>query len=131
MGQAIRNEVRRRERKEAMKQSCRPCAQQRWVRMSAFKVRRILDLIRGKPVEEALDILANLPHRAARQVRKVLLSAIANAENNCKLEREKLLVSKAYADEGFTIPRIRPRAMGRAYRIRKRTCHITLWVEEE
>ena len=87
------------------------------------------DSIKGRPVAEALDILRFTPHAAARPLFKVVASAAANAENNLDLDRDTLVVAAAYADEGPTLKRIRPRAQGRAYRIRKRTSHITVEVE--
>ena len=83
----------------------------------------------GPPVAEALDILRFAPQAAARPLFKVVASAAANAENNLDLDRDTLVVAAAYADEGPTLKRIRPRAQGRAYRIRKRTSHITVEVE--
>lgn len=100
------------------------------LRMSASKVRRIADLVRGLPAEQALVRCDFLPHRAAPLVKKALAEAMANAEENCGLDREDLQVSRIVVDEGFTIPRIRPRAQGRAYRIRKRTCKVTVEVAE-
>jgi large subunit ribosomal protein L22 len=100
----------------------------RHARMSPYKVREVLDLIRGKPVHEAEDILRFSDRDAAIAVGKVLRSAVANAENNDELEPEELFVSACFADEGTTIKRWRPRARGRATRIRKRTCHITVIV---
>jgi large subunit ribosomal protein L22 len=103
-------------------------AQVRYVRMSAYKARVVLDLIRGLDVTEAEATLRFTEREAARVVRKCLLSAIANAENNESIDPEVLYVSACYADEGMTIKRWRPRARGRATRIRKRTCHITVIV---
>lgn len=100
----------------------------RHARMSPYKVREVLDLVRGLPVHEAEDILRFSERDAAFTVGKVLQSAIANAQNNDELEPEELYVSACYADEGATIKRWRPRARGRATRIRKRTCHITVIV---
>ena len=96
--------------------------------MSAFKVREVLDLVRGLPVHEAADILRFSERDAARTVGKLLASAVANAENNDELDPESLFVSACYADEGTTAKRWRPRARGRATRIRKRTSHITVIV---
>jgi large subunit ribosomal protein L22 len=96
--------------------------------MSPYKVREVLDLIRGKPVHEAEDILRFSERDAAFTVGKVLRSAVANAENNDDLDPEELFVSACFADEGATIKRWRPRARGRATRIRKRTSHITVIV---
>jgi large subunit ribosomal protein L22 len=99
------------------------------VRISPMKARRVVDLVRGLPAQEALTVLKFAPQAASETVYKVLASAIANAENNERLDPESLLVRAAYVDEGPTFKRFRPRAQGRAYRIRKRTCHITIEVE--
>jgi large subunit ribosomal protein L22 len=101
----------------------------RHVRISPTKARRVVDLVRGLPAREALTILKFAPQAASEQVYKVLASAVANAENNERLDPDSLLVRAAYVDEGPTLKRFRPRAQGRAYRIRKRTCHITFEVE--
>src|SRR5215211_3406854 len=101
----------------------------RYVRMSPTKVRSVVALIKDRPLQEALDILRFSPQAAAVPVFKVIASAAANAENNLDLDRDTLVVAAAYADEGPTLKRIRPRAQGRAYRIRKRTSHITVEVE--
>ncbi|MGC8513107.1 MAG: 50S ribosomal protein L22 [Acidimicrobiales bacterium] len=98
--------------------------------MSAYKVREVLDLVRGLPVQEAADILRFSERDAARTVGKLLASAVANAENNDELDPESLYVSACYADEGTTAKRWRPRARGRATRIRKRTSHITVIVSQ-
>ena len=107
----------------------RAVARARHVRMSARKVRRVVDLIRGQRAEDALTILKFDPHAASEPVYKVIASAMANAEHNLELDRADLVIAKAYVDEGRTLPRIRPRAQGRAYRIRKRTSHITVELE--
>jgi large subunit ribosomal protein L22 len=91
----------------------------------------VLDLVRGLPVEEARHVLAFTDRRAADPVAKVLNSAVANAEHNFALDSDELVVAEAFADEGPTLKRWRPRARGRATRIRKRTCHITIVVSEE
>ncbi len=101
------------------------------IRQSPYKVRRVLDLVRGLPVEEARHVLAFTDRRAADPVAKVLNSAVANAEHNFALDSDELVVTEAFADEGPTLKRWRPRARGRATRIRKRTCHITIVVSEE
>ncbi|GAC67743.1 50S ribosomal protein L22 [Gordonia soli] len=101
----------------------------RFVRVTPMKARRVIDLIRGKNVDEALDILRFAPQSASEPVYKVLASAVANAENNQDLDRRTLVVSTAFADEGPTLKRFQPRAQGRAFRIRKRTSHITVVVE--
>jgi ribosomal protein L22 len=101
-------------------------AQARYVRSSARKARLVIDHIRGKPVDEARAILRHTPRGVARDVEKLLASAVANAENNHELVGDELLVKEAYADEGPTLKRFRPRALGRATRIRKRTSHLTV-----
>src|SRR5690349_24923859 len=101
----------------------------RHVRVSPVKARRVINLVRALPAKEALTVLQFAPQAASVPVYKVLASAIANAENNERLDGDSLLVAEAYVDEGPTLKRFRPRAQGRAYRIRKRTCHITVVVE--
>lgn len=100
----------------------------RYIRMSPHKVRRVLDQIRGRTYREALIILEFMPYRACDPVLKVLRSAVANAENNLGLDPTILVVSEAYADQGPSLKRYRPRAQGRAYAIRRPTCHITVAV---
>ncbi|WP_293000891.1 50S ribosomal protein L22 [Mycobacterium sp.] len=101
----------------------------RFVRVSPTKARRVIDLVRGKSVTEALDILRWAPQAASEPVAKVIASAAANAQNNNGLDPATLVVATVYADGGPTAKRIRPRAQGRAFRIRKRTSHITVIVE--
>jgi large subunit ribosomal protein L22 len=105
-------------------------AQARWVRMSARKARLVLDLIRGRTVPEARTVLAFTSRAAAREIDRVLASAVANAESAHGLDGDELVVLEAYADEGPTLKRWRARARGRVNRIRKRTCHITIVVAE-
>jgi large subunit ribosomal protein L22 len=100
----------------------------RYIRMSPHKVRRVLDQIRGRSYRDALMILEFMPYRACDPVLKVLRSAVANAEHNANLDPSTLIVSKAFADGGPALKRFRPRAQGRAYKIRKPTCHITVAV---
>ena len=100
-------------------------------RISAQKARLVADQIRGKPVEEALNLLAFRTKKAAGLVRKVLNSAIANAEHNEGADVDELRVSRICVDEGTTLKRIMPRAKGRADRISKRTCHITVMVADK
>lgn len=100
----------------------------KYIRMSPFKVRRVLDQIRGISYREALIILEFMPYRACEPVRKLLRSAAANAEHNNGLDPAKLVISQAFADQGTSLRRFRPRAQGRAFKIRKPTCHITLAV---
>ena len=102
----------------------------KYVHMSPTKVRRVIALVKGKAVGEALDILRFSPHAASEPLYKVIASAAANAENNHGMDGDNLVVAVAMADEGPTLKRIRPRAQGRAYRIRKRTSHITVEVEQ-
>ncbi|TZE82725.1 50S ribosomal protein L22 [Calorimonas adulescens] len=103
----------------------------RYARISPRKVRIVLDLIRGKQIDEAMAILKYTPKRASYMIEKLLNSAVANAENNFNMNRDKLFISKAYADQGPTLKRYLPRAHGRADVIRKRTSHITLVLEEK
>jgi large subunit ribosomal protein L22 len=103
-------------------------AQAKWVRMSARKARIVLDHLRGRTVPEARTILAFTPRAAAREIDRVLASAVANAESAHGLDGDELVIEEAYADEGPTLKRWRARARGRVNRIRKRTCHITIVV---
>ncbi|MFV8381433.1 50S ribosomal protein L22 [Corynebacterium hindlerae] len=103
----------------------------RFVRVTPMKARRVIDLVRGKSVSEALAILKYAPQGAAEPVAKVVASAAANAENNFGLDPRTLVISEAYADEGPTMRRFQPRAQGRAFIIRKRTSHITVVVESQ
>jgi large subunit ribosomal protein L22 len=100
-----------------------------YVRVTPMKARRVIELIRDLPAQDALSVLKFAPQAASEPVAKVLASAIANAEHNFSLDADTLFVSRAYVDEGPTMKRFRPRAQGRAYRIRKRTSHITIEVE--
>ena len=104
-------------------------AQARYVRMTPMTCRRVIDMVRGMDADEALDVLRFAPQSASEPVAKVLASAIANAEHNKNLDPSGLFISQAYVDEGPTLKRFRPRAQGRAFRIRKRTSHITIVVE--
>ena len=105
-------------------------AKHKGARISAQKARLVADQIRGKRVDEALNILAYSPKKGADLVKKVLDSAIANAEHNNGLYVDELIVSTVFVDEGMTMKRIKPRAKGRADRILKRSCHITVKVAE-
>jgi large subunit ribosomal protein L22 len=104
-------------------------AKARFVRVSPRKARRVIDLVRGRSVADALDILRWAPQAASEPVAKVIASAAANAQNNNGLDPATLVVATVYADEGPTAKRIRPRAQCRAFRIRRRTIHITVVVE--
>ncbi|MCZ7532102.1 MAG: 50S ribosomal protein L22 [Acidimicrobiia bacterium] len=106
-------------------------AQAKYIRESPYKVRRVLDLVRGLPVDEAQAVLQFTNRKAATTIKKVLDSAVANAEHNFALDAEELFVAEAYADEGPTLKRWRPRARGRATQILKRTSHITIVVADE
>ncbi|GAB78105.1 50S ribosomal protein L22 [Austwickia chelonae] len=110
-------------------------AQARNVRVTPMKARRVVDLIRGKRAVEALAVLQFAPQSASEPVRKLLASAIANArfqsdKTAMPFDESQLVISSAYVDEGPTMKRFQPRAQGRAYRINKRTCHITLVVSQ-
>lgn len=105
-------------------------ASHKGARISAQKARLVADQVRGMAVSEALDLLAFSPKKAAELVKKVLESAIANAEHNEGMDIDELKVSTIFVDEGMTMKRIRPRAKGRADRILKRSCHITVKVAE-
>lgn len=106
-------------------------AHARYIRIAPRKVQLIMDLIRGKDVGEAISILRHTPKAASPVVEKILNSAIANAEHNFSLDPNSLVISQAFANPGPTMKRFRPRAMGRASRINKRTSHITLVVTEK
>jgi len=106
-------------------------AQARYVRVTPMKARRVIDLIRGMNASDAQAVLAFAPQAASEPIGKVLDSAIANATNNHAMDARSLVVSAAYVDEGPTMKRIRPRAQGRAYRIRKRSSHITVVVSDQ
>jgi large subunit ribosomal protein L22 len=104
-------------------------AQVRYARVGPRKARRVIDIVRGMKAADALDVLKFDPHAASEDVYKVVASAVANAEHNEHLDRDALWISEAFVDEGPTLKRFRPRAQGRAYRVRKRTSHITVVVE--
>jgi len=108
----------------------RPSAKLSFARVSVTKACFVLDAIRGKDVETALGILEYNPRYASSLIKKLLESAIANAENNNGMSRDNLYVAECYANKGPTMKRIQPRAQGRAYRIEKRTSHITLILDE-
>ena len=104
----------------------RPRATAKFVRISPFKVRVVLNIIRGKSVVEALAILENTPKAASEVLIKLVNSAIANGENNQNLAKSDMYIAEAFANEGPTLKRIQPVSKGRAYRINKRTSHITV-----
>lgn len=103
----------------------------KYIRITPRKVRIVLDLIRGKNVAEAFAILKFTPKAGADVVEKVLRSAVANAENNFDIDADKLFVKTAYADQGPTLKRIHPRSRGQAFKILKRTSHVTIVVDEK
>ncbi len=109
----------------------RPSAKLSYARVSVQKACFVLDAIRGKDVDTALAVLEYNPRYASGLVKKLLESAIANAENNNGMNRENLYVAECYANKGPTMKRIHPRAQGRAYRIEKRTSHITVVLDEK
>ena len=106
-------------------------AKAKYIRISPHKIRRVIDQIRGRSYQEALMILEFLPYQASGPVWQVIHSAAANAKHNHGLNKKKLVISKIFADEGPKLKRIRPRAQGRAYKILKPTCHITVIIEEK
>ncbi len=120
-----RNENTREERKK------RPSAKLSYARVSTTKACFVLDAIRGKDVNTAESILLYNPRYASALILKLLQSAIANAENNFGMRRDRLYIAECYANKGPTMKRIRPRAQGRAYRIEKRMSHITIVLEEK
>lgn len=101
----------------------------KFIRMSPFKIRRVLDQIRGRSYQEALMILEFLPYDAGGPIWQVIHSAAANAKHNYGLDKKKLIIDEIFADEGPKLKRVRPRAQGRAYKILKPTCHITVVVK--
>lgn len=108
------------------KKDRRPRAVAKHIRISPYKVRIVLNIIRGKSYREAVAILENTPKSASEPIKKVLMSAGANAENNLGMSKENLYVAACYADQGPTLKRVQPVSKGRAYRILKRTSHITV-----
>ena len=128
MAKGHRTQIKR-ERNETNRET-RPTATLRYARVSVQKACFVLDAIRGKDVETALGILTYSPRYASSLIEKLLRSAIANAENNNGLDPSKLYIEACYANKGPTMKRIHPRAQGRAYRIEKRTSHITLVLNE-
>ncbi len=102
----------------------------KYVRISPQKIRLVMDEVRGRSAAEALNVLSFAPQKGARILRKVIQSAVANAEQNAGLDVDKLYIKRLYADEGPVLKRWRPRALGRAARILKRTSHLTVIVDE-
>jgi large subunit ribosomal protein L22 len=105
-------------------------AHARYVRISPRKIRLVMDAVRGKKVEEALNILSFMPKKGAAILKKLIESAVANAQENQNLDVDRLRIAQIYADEGPMLKRWRPRALGRATMIRKRTSHLTVILEE-
>jgi len=106
-------------------------AEAKFVKISPRKVRLVMDQVRGKSIEEALGLLSFAPQKGARVLKKLLDSAVANAEQNSGIDVDTLYVKKVYANEGPTLKRFRPRAMGRATRIRKRSSHLTVILDSK
>ncbi|NDL68117.1 50S ribosomal protein L22 [Anaerotalea alkaliphila] len=127
MAKGHRSQIKR--ERNAIKDT-RPSAKVSYARLSTTKAKIVLDTIRGKDVASAIGILAFTPRYGARVIEKVLKSAVANAENNNGLDAAKLYVDECFAGAGPTLKRVRPRAQGRAYRIEKRTSHITIILNE-
>ncbi|MCD7708381.1 MAG: 50S ribosomal protein L22 [Clostridiales bacterium] len=128
MSRGHRTQIKR-ERNESTR-DMRPSAKLSYARVSVQKACFVLDAIRGKDVKTALAIVSYNPRYASSLIEKLLKSAIANAENNNGMKAENLYVAECYANKGPTMKRIRPRAQGRAYRIEKRTSHITIVLDE-
>ncbi len=128
MARGHRSQIKR--ERNAVKDT-RPSAKLSYARVSVQKACFVLDAIRGKDIETALAIVTYNPRYASSLVKKLLESAIANAENNNGMKRENLYVVECYANKGPTMKRIRPRAQGRAYRIEKRMSHITVVLDEK
>ena len=117
-------------KRNAENRETRPSAKLSYARVSVQKACFVLDAIRGKDVQSALGILAYNPRYASSIIKKLLESAIANAENNNGMNAENLYIAECYANKGPTMKRVRPRAQGRAYRIEKRMSHITIVLDE-
>jgi large subunit ribosomal protein L22 len=113
-------------KKPATEELPRATATVRYARLTPMKARRVVNLIRGRSAADAASILQFSPQAASEPVAKLLASAVANAENNQGIDPTTLIVDTVYVDEGPTLKRFQPRAQGRAFRIRKRTCHITI-----
>ncbi len=128
MAKGHRSQIKRQRNME--NKETRPSAKVSYARVSVTKACFVLDAIRGKDVQTALAILAYNPRYASSVIEKLLKSAIANAENNNGMKMENLYVAECYANKGPTMKRIQPRAQGRAYRIEKRTSHITIVLDE-
>ena len=129
MAKGHRSQIKR-ERNEEQREK-RPSAKLSYARVSVQKACFVLDAIRGKDVQTAMAILEYNPRYASRLVKKLLASAIANAENNHGMNPDKLYIAECYANQGPIMKRIRPRAQGRAYRIEKRMCNITVILDEK
>ena len=102
----------------------------KYIRISPYKIRRILDQIRGRSYKEALMILEFLPYATSEPIWQIIYSAASNAKNNYDLDKKRLIINKIFANEGPKLKRICPRAKGRAYKILKPTCHITVIMNE-
>ena len=129
MAKGHRSQIKR-DRNENQRDT-RPSAKLSYARVSVQKACFVLDAIRGKDVQSALALLEYNPRYASSIIKKLLESAIANAENNNGMNTENLYIAECYANKGPTMKRVRPRAQGRAYRIEKRMCHITIVLDEK
>ena len=128
MAKGHRSQIKRRRNEE--QREMRPHAKLSYARISSRKACFVLDEIRGKNVDAALGLLTYSPRYASKVIKKLLESAIANAENNNGMNRANLYIAECYAGQGPTLKRIRPRAQGRAYRILHRTSHLTIVLDE-
>lgn len=129
MAKGHRSQIKK-ERNETIR-DFRPQAHHNYARVSNRKAQIVLDQIKGKPVEQAQALLAYNPRYASDLILKVLNSAVANAENNLGLDRDDLIIEEVRANQGPTLKRIRPRAQGRAFRINKRTSHISIYLNQK
>jgi len=127
MAKGHRSQIKR--ERNAIKDT-RPKAKVSFARVTPTKAKQVLDTVKGKDVATALGILAYTPRKGARIIEKLLKSAVANAENNNSLDPANLYVAECFANKGPTMKRIRPRAQGRAFRIEKKTSHITIILDE-
>ncbi len=128
MAKGHRSQIKR--ERNANNRDTRPKAKVSFARVSPTKATQVLDTVKGKDVATALGILAYTPRKGARVIEKLLKSAIANAENNNSLDPSTLYIEECFANKGPTMKRIRPRAQGRAFRIEKKTSHITIILNE-
>lgn len=103
-------------------------AQAKWIRIGPRKLARVLEIVRGKPALEALTLLKFMPQKGARIIEKTIMSAVANAKNNYKMDETQLMITEAFANKAIVMKRMQPRARGRGFPINKRTSHLTVFV---